>query len=208
MKFYGQGKPSVDRVLYESYFKDKYSGICIECGALDGVRGSCCKFFEEFMDWSSINIEPSPYLYEMLIKNRPDSINLNIALSDKIGESTFTHAIHPTLGKHFGNGSLKHTEEHIKRLKKQGCKFEEYKVKTTTFKDLVKAIGLEDIDLFTLDVEGHEPTVIKTLSECHVLPKVMCIEHSHINEDKLNEDMRSLGYRLDQKVFVNSYFTR
>jgi len=206
MKFYGQGKPPVDRILYESYFKDKYNGTCIECGALDGKRGSCCKFFEEFMNWKSINIEASPHLYQMLIKNRPNSININKALSSKKGTRIFTHAIHPQLGKYFGNGSLKHTKEHLTRLKKQGCKFEKYKVEITTIYNIIEDLNLKTIDLFTLDVEGHELEVIKTLKKCKTMPKVICVEHANVDESVLHSEMKTLGYVLDQKIAANSYF--
>ena len=103
MKFYGQFSPPLDKLLYERYFLNKHSGFFLECGATDGVTESTCKFFEESMKWTGINIEPVPFLFERLIRNRPKAHNLSIALSDRDGKATFTHAVHPLHGWLFGN---------------------------------------------------------------------------------------------------------
>jgi len=207
MKFYGQGIPPVDKVLYESYFKDIKNGTLIECGACDGLLESSCKFFEEFMGWDSINIEPVPFFYEKLIINRPNSTNLNVALSNKTGTAEFINAVHPNRGENFGNGSLSHTQKHLTNLKKMKCTFKKYIVKTLTFTDMIEKLQLKHIDLFVLDVEGHEEFVINGMKDCSVLPKIMCIEHTTTKID-LNQLMCNLGYKLDQKVFVNSYFIK
>jgi FkbM family methyltransferase len=206
MKFYGQGNPPVDKILYESYFKNKTKGFAIECGACDGVLESSCKFFEEFQGWDTMNIEPVPYLYEKLIRNRPNSINVNIALSDKAGVAKFKNAIHPIRGRNFGNGSLRHKEKHLSNLKKQGCSFETFEVDTIDFASLIEEIARRPIDLFVLDVEGHEESVLKGVKNCFWLPKIMCVEHTHT--PNLNSLMKDLGYVLDQKVAANSYFIK
>ena len=110
MKYYGQLE--LDKVLYETFFKDKRDGFFVECGAYDGVDESTCKFFEETMGWKGLNIEPVPYTFERLIKNRPNTINENYAISSKNGVATFTNPLHPVLGRNFGCGSLKHSEVH------------------------------------------------------------------------------------------------
>src|SRR5258706_8604355 len=103
-RYYGQWVPEVDRVLDERYFKDRKNLVSIECGAFDGIIDSCTKFFEDNYNWKTINIEPVPYLYQLLCKNRPNSINLKIALSDDNCKKKFTQVIHPILGNNFGNG--------------------------------------------------------------------------------------------------------
>lgn len=207
MRFYGQWDPPVDKFLYDNYFTNKKNGTCIECGALDGLLESSCKFFEETMEWQVVNVEPSPPLFEMLCKNRPESININVALSNKSGTAKFTHAIHPGLGKRFGNGSLSHTPKHKQALINEGCKFEEFNVKLITYNDLIKESNIKSLDLFVLDVEGHELEVLKGITKTSMLPTVFCIEHGHLG-DKIDHHLDRLGYRLDKKSHNNSFYLK
>jgi FkbM family methyltransferase len=206
MRFYGQHNPPVDKILYDSYFKNQNKGFFIEAGACDGILESSCKFFEEFLGWKGINIEPDPYLYKRLCINRPDSKNINVALSSKNGISSFTHVIHPNRKHIFGNGSLQHKSSHKASLDRINCKYEEFIVKTITYHTLLAKESIECIDLFVLDVEGHELEVLKTLTGAKVLPKIFCIEHTMHDLELLSGMMKDLGYVLDQQVNNNSYF--
>lgn len=210
MRFYGQWDPPVDSYLFEKFFPTKENGTFIECGAFDGVTESCCKFFEEFRGWTGVNVEPVPRLYELLCSNRPESTNLNLALTDPestLAPALFTQAIHPTLGQNFGNGSLSHTEEHLDQLVEMGCEFETLEVQTMIYTDLIESVGLSHLDLFVLDVEGHELSVLEGMRGCDVLPEVFCIEHGHLKEE-LYAAVESLGYTLDSTSFNNSFFVK
>jgi FkbM family methyltransferase len=206
MKFYGQWSPPVDEFLYTNYFQNERNGFFIECGAYDGITESCCKFFEESMGWKGINIEPIPYIFDKLIQNRPHSTNLMLAMSNYNGSATFTQAIHPSLGREFGNGSLSHTDKHKQSLIHQGCKFESISVQTITYEHLIVEQNVTKVDLFVLDVEGHEIQVLEGMKNCGVIPKICCIEHGHSNG--LTNIMSELGYKLDKTSFNNSFFIR
>ena len=204
MKFYGQWNPPVDKLLYDNYFKDKSGGFFIECGANDGIAESCCKFFEESMEWKGINIEPVPHSFNKLVKNRPNSVNLQLALSNNEGVFTFTQAIHPTYGQDCNNGSLCHTDEHKKILVNMGCKFVDIDVQTITYKQLIATQNISKVDLFVLDVEGHESQVLEGMIGCDVMPTVICVEYNR-NTDKIDNMITTLGYKLDKISFVNAF---
>lgn len=207
MRFYGQFDPPVDKALFERYFSDYPKlGFFIECGAFDGMTECSCKFFEETLHWTGINIEPAPPVFSQLERNRPNSLNLNVALSNRSGVAQFKHVIHPYLGDQFGNGSLCHAPEHMQLLIDTGCKFKEYNVRTITWPDLVNNYNIKRVDLFILDVEGAELAVIEGMKGCTVLPKIFCIEHEHIDINKLKELLGCLGYRYDFSLFINSFF--
>ena len=205
--FYGQFE--LDRVLYETFFKDKKGGFFVECGAFDGLTECSCKFFEESMGWTGVNIEPTPYAYSRLVINRPNTLNINKALSAKAETKTFTNAIHPGLGHHFGNGSLAHTPEHKRELVDMGCSFETFNVDCVPFTDIHQENNLGEIDLFVLDVEGHEIEALKGIVtlEDKYLPKVFCIEHS-ISGAGMLENMLASKYDLHSKHAHNAFFVR
>ena len=71
-----------DKILYEKYFskfllKDP---IYFEAGALDGIKYSNTKFFEDTLGWSGLLVEPHPINYEQLKINRPNNFSLTILL--------------------------------------------------------------------------------------------------------------------------------
>lgn len=216
MTYYGQFHPPVDQFLHERYFSNHKNGTCIECGAFDGQLESSCKFFEESMGWKSINIEASPPNFAKLVKNRPNSINLNIALSDVNGTSNFSHVISPEMGENFGNGSLHHLDIHKKDLINHGCKFVDYKVTTITYVELLKNLKTElkldfnKLDLMVLDVEGFELSVIKGMAGATIIPEIFCIEHGHLGIEAITNALKSanLPYRYDTSLHVNSFYIK
>jgi len=210
MKFHGQFDPPLDQLLYERYFAGRRNGVFLECGALDGLLESTCRFFEESMGWSGINVEPVPFLFERLLQNRPRGLNLNVALSDRPGTARFTHAVHPVHGWRFGNGSLQHTPSHRAQLEQGGCEFVEFDVRTLSFAELAGTLlprGIFScIDLMVLDVEGHEMAVLRGMHGARLLPRVLCVESGITDPAALCLAAQELGYQYDIDLHNNSLF--
>lgn len=193
--YYGQF--GLDKFLFERYFQNKRDGFFVECGALDGNLESTCKFFEESLGWRGMNIEPVPPMFQKLKENRPNSINVNVALSNNDVKSIFKHAVHPQLGLRFGNGSLNHNQKHMEDLIRQKCTFVEYEVQCLKFSSLW-ADSKEEIDLFVLDVEGHEISALEGIVKIKEssLPKVFCIEYPHAGLENISNILGS-KYKFD-----------
>ena len=211
MKFYGQFNPPVDQVLYDRYFNTIKNGVSIECGAFDGITENCTKFFEDNLGWTTINIEPLSNVYKTLTSNRPNSINLNIALSDREHTAIIRNYKHPLLGYDWGNASISHTDTHKKELEILcGNTYIEQDIKTITYKTLIKYLNITQLDLFVLDVEGHEDNVIRGMYDCDVLPAVFVIEHGHKNVENFKELLEPLKckYKLDYVSHVNSFYVK
>jgi FkbM family methyltransferase len=203
LRFYGQFDPPQDQVLYETYFKHSKPGVFLECGAFDGKTESSCFFFEETLGWTGVNVEACPIIYEKLVANRPHSRNFCLALSDHEGEATFSLAVHPTFGQLCTNGSLTHTEQHKQHLIDIGCSFEQYQVKLVTYKTLLSMANISRLDLFVLDVEGHELSVLDGMIDAPIMPRVFCIEHGWIDNDTLDTKLSKLGFHRDRIVHNN-----
>ncbi len=203
LRFYGQFDPPQDQVLYETYFPKTQKGVCLECGAFDGRMESSCLFFEESLGWSAINVEACPVIYEKLAENRPRSKNFCNALSDHDGDAVFSLAVHPIHQRLCTNGSLAHTAAHKQLLIDDGCQFEEYPVKLITYKTLISRAKITRLDLFVLDVEGHELAVLDGMKGAQVMPRVFCIEHGWIDTDVLDSKLATMGFRKDRLVHNN-----
>ncbi|MGH8786842.1 MAG: FkbM family methyltransferase [Cupriavidus necator] len=208
-KYYGQFDPSVDRFIFERYFPGHgIKGTCVECGAFDGLTECSCKFFEETMGWKGYNFEPVPWIYDQLCRNRPDSTNLNFALSSSNGDAVFRAVDHPQFGVNCTNGSLEHTSRHSQALEEAGCNFVEVPVRLRTWRDFAEREGVAYVDLLVLDVEGHELSVIEGMRGSSVLPDVICIEVGHLSFDAIRGALATLGYAYDISSHVNAFFVR
>jgi FkbM family methyltransferase len=212
MKYYGQFNPQVDQVLHERYFQNKFNRISIEAGAFDGITDSCTKFFEDNYNWKTINIEPLPDIFSSLQLNRPNSINLEIALSNFENISVFKNYKHPSLGYNWGNGSINHTIEHTQQLKTL-CgenNYIEIPVQCKTYRQIINELNIEHLDLFVLDVEGNEFSVIEGMVGCNILPDIFVIEHGHTKTDIISDKLQVLNnkYKLDYISFVNSFYIK
>ena len=197
MIFNGAGTPPMDKVLLERFFSGTRNGVFIESGAYDGVFESICKVLEDEMGWTGFNVEPNPTMFARLVKNRPKCVNINLALSDKAGKATFRQPFVPGHGLENTWGTLE--------VKKYDTGIT-HEVETTTFKDLVEKHGIAKVDLWVLDVEGHEQHAIAGMAGCPVRPKIICAEHGHCSSASLSTWLEPFGYKYDMSHYYDSFF--
>jgi FkbM family methyltransferase len=208
-RYYGQFDPPLDRVLHERYFRNRSGpGVFVECGAFDGETECTCKFFEESLGWTGVNVEPSPPVFERLMANRPASYNVKAALASVDGTATFHGIVHPDFGEQCTNGSLSHHPTHAAYIAEAGWQTRDYDVVTLAWPTLVTKAGLPTVDLLVLDVEGGELDVLAGMRGARVLPLVCCIEHGHLGVPAVRDAIEPLGYRYDGGAEVNSFFVR
>ena len=111
-----------------------------------------------------------------------------------------------------GNGSINHSIKHRIELETL-CGSNNYldiPVKCTTYKQIIKDLNIDKLELFVLDVEGNEFNVIDGMIGCDILPDVFVIEHGHTNIDIITDKLKILNnnYKLDFVSYVNSYYIK
>lgn len=153
-----------DEYLNNKYFKNMQGGIFLEMGALDGIKFSNTKFFEDTLGWTGILIEPNPVQFGHLTHNRPKCKLYDALVSDIPGEVEFRYFLHGLaavsgvkdtlppkfMTAWFDNEGYKHEA--------QAC----VSMETRTLSNIVKDSGVDHIDFFSLDVEGHELHVLRS----------------------------------------------
>lgn len=207
MRYYGQFDPPVDRYLLETFFAHKREpGFFVECGAFDGVYDSSCLMFEESLAWKGVNFEASPLIFPLLQERRPRSTNLNVALSRGPGTAIFRHVSDELHGDFLGWGSLEHQASQLSAIAAGAMRVSESHVQTCAWRDCEILQSQEQIDLFVLDVEGHELAVIDGMMGAKVLPRVMCVEHGQIGVETLSRKLGELGLDYVSSLHVNSFY--
>lgn len=148
--------------LYENWFYGMKNGIIMESGALDGVLFSTSYFFEEFANFQSIHVEADPENYKNLINNRENAININGALCSEpkllhyssegvIPVRGFVEFMTPSFLKKW-HGKIYKNITQIDSLPTVQC---------LPVKSLLREINVKHIDIWILDTEGSEESVLK-----------------------------------------------
>jgi FkbM family methyltransferase len=168
----------IDRKL-EQYFNYR-NGFFIEVGANDGFTFSNTYYFEQFKGWKGILVEGIPELYQQCLLERPKAKVFNCALvSSDFSESYVTMKYSNLMSLVEGSLKSKQAEENhvIKGGKIQkGVIPYEIKVPARTLTSILDECEVNEIDFFSLDVEGYELNVLKGLDFNKYRPKYMLIE--------------------------------
>lgn len=155
-------------VLLSRIFKDVPTGLYVDIGACHARDGNCSWVFYE-RGWRGINIEPGP-LFSSLLELRPEDINLQVAVSDHVGEAYFyfhpespaTSTLQPEVAPELGG--VVHTRQ-------------------ATVVDILTVETLRDryltnrqVQFLKVDVEGHEEAVFAGCDWLRFRPQVIVAE--------------------------------
>src|SRR5258708_30218490 len=85
-RFYSQHRQ--DRIVYETFFRDRRDGVFVDVGAYDGETFSNSLFFEETLSWRGLCIEPLPDAFARLAARRAATC-VNCGASNFEGTANF-----------------------------------------------------------------------------------------------------------------------
>jgi len=164
-KFFSQSGEDLD--LYNAFFCNRTGGTFVELGALDGVKFSNTKFFEDSLGWSGVLIEGNPHSAELVKQNRPNSKNSIFAegvcpagqssMKFVVGGQPETSGNPDTMSDQF--------KDHWHAGPRRGHTIEvPCRSLDVQLKEYIQRSGADHIDFFSLDVEGGELAVLQTFS--------------------------------------------
>jgi len=177
--FYSQYKQ--DKYLETLVFKGYKNGFFIDVGAHDGKSINNTLYFEKNNNWTGINIEPIKKVYNDLLVNRPNCININCAVCNNDGKTEFicnegyTEMI----------SGIKDTfdNRHIQRLqrenKQHGSTTKIIEVETKKLETICDSHKISHINYLSIDVEGGEFEVIKSINFDKVYIDVIGFENNY-----------------------------
>lgn len=154
------------------------NGFFIEAGASDGIAQSNTLYFERYMGWSGILVEPIPELAAQCRDNRPNCIVESCALVSF--ESDFVEMRYCNLMS-LVKGALKSPPAEQIHIK-QGCEIQnvstyELRVPARTLTSILDKHSVrKKIDFVSLDVEGYELNVLQGIDFDRYRPTLMLIE--------------------------------
>jgi FkbM family methyltransferase len=172
----------------------KRSGIFIEFGAYDGVIFSNTHLLEKQFGWTGILIDPIPSHYESMIQNRNCKL-IHGAITAKHQKSVLIEELPASDLSRFAN---KH-----KIFKKV------HEVKALTLQEVIdKNLTSNEIDFLSIDIEGEDIEILKSLDLSRYKIKAICVEHNfREGSDDIINYMSRNGYDLVYSEFSkNDYW--
>jgi len=171
-------------------FGFKRKGVFIEAGACDGILNSNTFLLEKNYEWTGLLVEPISEYYIQLEQNR-DVITSNVAISE-VNNKQLDFLI--TANKDLS--TLKGYEDsdyHSENRKNYNIK----KVSTKTLGQLIiENLQNIEIDFLSLDTEGSEFDIIKSLDILNHRINVICVEHNfNTNRDLIHNHLLENNYK-------------
>jgi len=188
-----------DSFVYHTFFKNKTDGVFMDIGAHNGIDYSNTYFFEKNLGWKGICVEPIPDIYQQLRKNR-NCICVEGCVNDKVGVARF-------LQVNSNNGEFltmlsgiveKFDARQLKRIALETSNgkgsVEEIEVKCYSVNDLLVSHGFSHVDYLSLDTEGSELDILKSIDYDAFTIDVIDVENN-FHESKFEDFLKTKGYK-------------
>lgn len=201
-----------DLHLFNTFFRNQVAGSYLELGALQGEKYSNTFSFHRYLGWRGVLIEASPMSFAKLVQNRPHDICVNAAVCENSTE------VHYCEGEEVG-GIWEYMDPDFRQLWHPGASVEKNPrtgspmplIPCLPLTSILQRIGFLSFDFFSLDVEGAELAVLKSINFSIVHFKVICIETRPRPQqfvDDVKELMLKNGYKWMGLVDRNDWFSK
>ncbi|MBN1868988.1 MAG: FkbM family methyltransferase [Candidatus Omnitrophica bacterium] len=199
-------KAMVNAVIYMFARRTK-DFFFIEIGAGNGIANDFIRYHVLKWKWRGVLIEPVKYIFEELVNNYKGYDNLifeNISISDKNEVRNFYRLKktcddlpiwYDQLGSFNRDVVLKH--------KKDIPNIEDYliveRMECITLRNLLQKHSIKRIDFLSIDTEGYDYALIKSIDFNVIKPKIIRYEYKHLGKRERDECVKLLrnnGYAM------------
>ena len=154
-----------DAAVLRTFFSDRQSGVPLrhgvffEIGGVDGLVESNTWVLESCFGWRGVLVEAHPAFFERLRRNRPASLNLRLTACG----STSTGRVRYT--------SVARTSAGVEEGARRGIE-----VECGLIGEHLMRLGVRQLDFASVDVEGSELQVVRSLLAAHISLGVLLVE--------------------------------
>ncbi|HTZ18833.1 MAG TPA: FkbM family methyltransferase [Dissulfurispiraceae bacterium] len=192
-----------DIIIRELIKKDPGNGFYVDVGCYHPKKFSnTYRLYKR--GWRGINVDMDGLKIEAFNVARPDDINVNACVSDKSRELKAFSFSKYGLGSTIDDSVASNTKESVYSVRT---------ITTVTLNEIIRETPYRDrqIDLLSIDAEGHDFNVLKSLDIDLYRPKLILIEHltadiDNILKCEIYSYLTSKGYRLINWVGPTLFF--
>ena len=188
------------KVIISELFKNKTNGIFVEAGALDGQFLSNTLWLEKQLNWTGILIEPDPVNYkELSSKNRKSWISNSCLSTETFPKQIVIKSVtRPTFTWISRGNTIDNSLDFGKEDLEVTSEYSYYIVQCFPLYTYLLALGIDKVDLISLDTQGGEDKMVYTFPWDKVYVSAVIVEHLYdrILDKKLVNFMNNIGYIL------------
>ena len=147
------------------------------------------------MEWAGICVEPHPEIFKELKKNRC-CICMQGCIFDKEGEFDFAkvNGCPEMLSGLTDTFDDAHQKRVVDEIKTRGGSQEIVRVKCFKFNNICAQYGIKHIDFLSVDTEGSEESIIKSIDFNKIDIDVIAVENNN-NDKKIMQHLNQKGYK-------------
>jgi len=164
-------------------------GVYIDVGANHPKRFSNTYLFYK-KGWRGINVEPNPNLFKLLQEHRPNDLNFNIGVNNEKDNLEYYMFNEPALNTF----SIEEKDQYL--LNPNYHLIDTIKVEVRTLDEIIEnqnEINISKIDFLSIDAEGFDLKVLKSINLKKYKPEIILIEILNIKtiEEVFQNDIYS-----------------
>jgi len=189
-----------DKYINEHIFKNKKKGVFVEIGAHDGISYSNSYYFEKKLGWTGICVEPHPARYIDLTTNR-SCICVQACVSNVNGEADFlmVEGAPEQLSGLKDKYDPRHSARIDRELELDGGSKQVIKVDCITFNDLMEMCGINYVDFISIDTEGNEIDIIRSIDFDKYYINIILVERN-FGDEGMSKFLYKKGFDLIEKI--------
>lgn len=203
-----------DIYVYTNFFSNLKNGFYVDLGAYDGITSSKTKMFED-LGWDGICVEPNPVVYQKLKQNRKCKC-LNFGIGRENKDEPFvklTRKDGESNNWEVASCFLEYVPVRLARMIIGGIGTNQTNceliiIRSHTVTDLFNEYVIQkNINLLTVDVEGTENDIIKSIDYNKYLIDCIMLEYhdytSDLDDFLITKDYYKVWEKNNDQIFIH-----
>jgi len=196
-----------DKWVVETLLPEKEGGVFVDIGAHDGVTFSNTLYLERQKAWSGLAIEPIPIVFQRLRSNRSCCcVNACVGAESKISRFQVVEGYAEMLSGLVDSYQPEHQARIAREIGEYGGTAKEIEVQCFALNELLGKHHLNQIDYLSLDIEGGELEVLRSLDLRRFEISVIGVENNY-RDYRIPEFMLKNGY-VFHSVVGDEFYVR
>lgn len=191
------------------FFGGKREGVFIELGAIDGICGSNTFRLERDYGWNGILIEPISDYYDALLLNRKASHMYRVCVCENEGETEFTRI--EGYSKVLSGIPSNFSPDHKNRIDREVSAHSQQvfidKIASKKMSTILSECGINQVDYLSVDVEGAELSVIKSIEmEKNTIRPILIGAENNYGSTEVWDYLSQFGYNKINNIGGDDFF--
>ncbi len=182
-------------VLVHELLNHKREGVFVDIGANNGVTISNTYRLERDFAWTGIAVEPIPSTFEKL-EARRSCHAVQGCVTPTGGTASFLEVVKgsnmlSTLAVNDVGLTARRLRKSIRRRR---AEIREIEVKCFTFDSLLEKFGISEVDFLSVDTEGGELEILKSIDFARTPVRVISVENNYYTRT-IRKFLEATGFR-------------